>query len=132
MKQLIIYSILISNCLLQNGCSVKKEDVVGAYIAKNNVHTNDTLKIFQDGTYNQKIYRKGDNSLVFENSNTWKYDDKRITFQDFFPDDDKVYNVEASDFETLLITSSFTVEKKSDKVSINYQEDKGAFHYEKQ
>jgi len=112
-------------------CNIKQEEIPGTYISKNQINNIDTLRIFSDGTYEKKVYKKSDNSLIFHNTGGWNYKEARITFKDFFYDNDEIFSKDFKNFKDILITSSFTVEREAGKISIEFLEDKAQFRYNK-
>jgi len=113
------------------GCEVNKKEIPGVYVSKNQINNIDTLVILKDGTYKKNTYRKLDNSLIYLNSGSWKYKKGRITFKDFFYDNDNVYSKGFNRFKDILITSSFIIEEEKGKMSIEFLEEKGYFRYQK-
>ncbi len=54
-KNLLLISIV--NTVLVS-CNINKSEVPGVYIAKNLINNIDTLKIYENGTYEKVLYRK--------------------------------------------------------------------------
>lgn len=123
---------LIFILVLITGCAIEQKDVVGTYVAQNLNNNIDTLKIFEDGRYIKKLYRKTDSSLIYLNTGKWKYIDERITLENFFPDEDEVYEPEAGEFENVLITSSLNINRRLNKIVIYYMQITENKYYEKQ
>lgn len=127
--RLKIFLLLLIGAFL--GCEVNKEEIPGVYVSKNQINNIDTLVILKNGTYKKNTYRKSDNSLIYLNTGSWKYKKGRITFKDFFYDNDEVYSKDFDGFKDVLITSSFIIEEKKGKLSIEFLEEKGRFRYQK-
>lgn len=128
MKRFIL---LASILVFITGCTIEKKDVVGTYVAQNLNNNIDTLKIFENGIYIKKLYRKTDSSLIYINTGKWKYIDERITMENFFPDEDELYSPEAGDFENILITSSLNINRRLNKIVIYYMQITDNKYYEK-
>jgi hypothetical protein len=76
----------------------------------------------KDGNYINVTYRKNDNSLVYKNTGKWEVLDGYITFHNFFTDEDEIHSKEENDFENVLITSKFPLEKKAGKTIIHHKQ----------
>ena len=132
LKKILKISFLLFIVILLNSCEIEKTDVTGVYVAENLINNIDTLKVLENGTYSKVLYRKSDNSLVYKNTGKWDFKDGRIILYDFFLDEDQVYSKEAGDFENVLITSSFTVGRRLNKIVIHYMQLTDYKYYEKQ
>ncbi len=123
---------LFSIIILLDSCKINKTDLSGTYVAKNLINNIDTLKIFENGTYSKVLYRKNNNSLIYKNTGKWTYNGKRIVLYDFFSDEDEIHTIEEKNFEDILITSSFTIDRKFNKIVIYYMDLTDYKYYEKQ
>ncbi|GLB51840.1 hypothetical protein NBRC110019_08790 [Neptunitalea chrysea] len=55
MRNLLVYLLFL---LIFFGCSYSKKDLVGIYVKTPSVNTNDTLYLYENNEYTQKIYFK--------------------------------------------------------------------------
>ena len=101
-------------------CNSNKNNITGTYVSRNTVNTIDTLKIYSDSSYFHVIYRANDKSIVYENAGKWKQCEGYITFIDFYIDQDDVHSKEEGNFENVLMTTEYQLEKKSSKVIIHH------------
>jgi len=124
-----IFLLLVVGSFL--ACKVSTEEIPGVYVSKNQINNIDTIVVLKNGTYKKSTYRKVDNSLIYINTGNWKYKEGRITFKDFFYDNDEVFSKDFQRFKDILITSSFLIEERKGKVSIEFLEEKGEFRYQK-
>ncbi len=113
------------------GCKVNIEEILGVYVSNNYINNLNTLFILQNGKYRKCTYRKMDNSLIYLNTGSWKYQNGRIIFKEFFNNDDEVFSTSFNNFHDILITTSFDIEKENGKISIDFLEEKGHFKYQK-
>lgn len=102
---------------------------VGTYILKNTKNTFDTLQLYENGRYSQRIYSKN-KILLFSNTGNWTCTDNRLDIENFFPNDDH-YLTEKYDFESVLIGYSVELERIFFQVQIEYAEESEPYKYVK-
>lgn len=118
MRKLSIYFILI---IVISSCNYSKEDLIGTYVKTPSINTIDTLFLYKDNRYKQKIYFKT-GELFGLNENKWSINEKRIDFIDFYLN----YDFDLNDYskpkgnrfnKTSLISSLLPLRK--DKIIID-------------
>lgn len=80
MKKFLFYSMLLS---IIYGCSYKKEDLAGTYIKNPSINTIDTLIIYDNNKYKQKIYFKT-GEFFGVNENEWKIKNGKVNFMNLY------------------------------------------------
>ncbi len=131
LHQMKIFISIIFILVFIPSCTLERSDVVGIYVAKNLNNNIDTLRICENANYVRNIYRKSDRSLIYCNIGKWKHKNKRITLENFLPDEDEVHSQE-EDFESILITSSLNINRRFNKIVIYYMQLTEYKYYEKQ
>lgn len=76
MKNPLVYLFLL---LVLFGCDYSKEDLVGIYVKIPSVNTKDTLYLYGNGSYIQKVYFKT-GELFGVNKNEWTIKDGKVDF----------------------------------------------------
>ncbi len=107
------------------------QNVEGTYVAKHNKNTNDTVKLFKDGTYYRALYNKSNSRLIFSNKGTWEDEDDRIILQDFYDDNDEDYTGRKLNFDNVLMTYSAPIEHSFGKIVFGYEKVADSFKYYK-
>jgi len=103
---------------------------IGVFTAKNNINTIDTLFIFNDSTYERRIYNTGSNEIAFRNKGKWKSIENRIVFYDFYPNNDEEIDKDFNNNDLLLVFS-VKLEKSCCRVVFDYYEGSENFRYYK-
>lgn len=130
-KSLIITIIVIT--LSSCSCGrVTEKDAIGMYISKNNINTIDTVWLNSDYSYINCIYRKPDNSLIYRNTGSWKYEDGYVIFNKFYSDQDDIHSKSEGNFEEVLSTAMLPLEIKSGNVIIHHKTMYDNIYLEKQ
>lgn len=75
----LIIVLLISNC----DFTMLKTNISGKYIFNKGVNNIDSLIIYNNGKYTQKIYIANNKKLIYEGRGTWEYNYSGISFDDF-------------------------------------------------
>ena len=78
-----IFSVYLLLLLVFFGCSYSKEDLVGTYVKTPSLNTSDTLYLYGNNTYTQKVYFKT-GELFGVNENEWSIKDGRIDFMNLY------------------------------------------------
>jgi hypothetical protein len=102
----------------------------GVYLAKCNKYIIDSLFVQDNHSYFRKIYQKETRKLLFENEGTWQYKDGRITFTDFFPNNDRKFS-ENYNFNAIVMTYSYPLEKSYGRAVFDYNEVSGKYSFYK-
>lgn len=80
-------------------CNVTVKDIPGAYVSNFRANNLDTLWVKTDGTYEKRVYRIADSTLLYENKGSWELKDRRIILKDFFFHSDQVFSKELQDIQ---------------------------------
>jgi hypothetical protein len=128
MKAKIYFLLFISLCC---SCNLTRKDIPGTYISNFRVNNFDTLRVVSDGTYEKRVYKISDKSLLYRNKGNWQFRDGRIIFKDFFYESDDVFSKEFENYSNILITSSLDVHKRFGKIFFEFLEDENDYRYKK-
>lgn len=116
--------------LLCNCGKIENEELTGVYDIKGYNNTIDTLKIFDDGTYDRSLYAKGDKSLIYKHKGVWYRDEDRIVLKNYIENYDQKSLINKKQFDHLLISCSFPIRKWFGKVYLGNNLE-GSILYEK-
>lgn len=124
-------SIIAISVILLISCNyLNKNTIYGVYVAEGQLNNRDTLEIFKNGHYLQKLFRKKNNSLIYVNKGAWHYSNDRITLDNYLPDEDDPYPVQY-DFSNVLITTSLEIKRVQRKIIIYHRINNEKSYYEK-
>ncbi len=106
------------------GCSYM-HNKEGMYIAKNFEYTIDTLKLYENGSYEHIIYDKQKSKLININTGHWEYEGNRLVFSGFlFNEDDLRFYNDSVKYDNVLMKCFFNTALLSNKIIIDYDLDK--------
>lgn len=128
MKKILGYFIVL---VYLSSCGKKEKDVIGVYVSRNNINTIDTLEIKDDGNYVNSLYRFTDKSLVYKNNGRWEVSKGSIKFYKFYCDEDEIHSKEPINYESVLITSIYPIEKQNNKIVIHQMQMNNEIYFEK-
>tara|TARA_R110002072_G_scaffold113365_1_gene242762 strand:+ start:126 stop:509 length:384 start_codon:yes stop_codon:yes gene_type:complete len=100
---------------------LKAPQPIGVFVSKHNTNTIDSLAITTNGSYKRLIYDEESKKLLFSNKGNWEYENSRLIFYDFFPNDDQKLKRDY-DFNSVLITFSVPLEKSFGREVFDYNE----------
>lgn len=109
---------------------LRSSNPIGTFVAKKNVNTIDSLYINENHIYYRVIYRKRDNKLLFKKESKWEYEDGRLLFHDFFPNDDSEIGDEYH-FENVLMLYSTPLERSFGRDVFNYNVETAKYEFYK-
>lgn len=130
MKKFLLIIILVFLVAVLVFYFQKPPNPIGLYVAKNNIHTIDSLWIMEEGSYKRAIYDAENKELLYRNAGMWKYENGRLLFKDFFPNDDQPLK-KGYAFESVLMTFSVPLEKSFGRAAFDYDEATGKFQFYK-
>lgn len=130
---LIVYGVIILLViLLFKTCdiTVTKRNLTGTYVYNQSKNTFDSLFIYKNGTYTQKLYDKS-RKLIYKNTDKWKFwDFTFVSFDNFLLNEDEQIYQERKYGNHDLMHCTFSKEKLFGKVRlcVNYDLE---FYYKK-
>lgn len=121
---------LFALVLLLIQCGFNNKDLQGLYVSQNNNNLIDSLRLLPDGKYVKTIYRKSDKGFIYKNTGPWQVKDGSLFLEDFLVDNDRAFS-ETHNFQDILISCVYSIEKKSGKVVIYHNQSTEDIYYEK-
>lgn len=120
-SKIIILLLLFTSC--------KNNNVSGIYVNNIDLSKNtDTIKIYNNGKYERRIYDINSKTLIFQHKSSWKYDKSKIVFYEFLENYGGYTTKNKLDnYDKYLMVFFLPIERKNNETHLIFNQKKNHF-----